>query len=209
MPRWYANGKKDPTNARDRRRFFRARHALRARWRRRYRVNAYRDAAKTMLQSPVSIAELTRAGQGHRAARDRQDHRGENQGAPRDRARSRLPRSSSRSFRPTPGPGDADPGLGAKTARRLFDELGVASIDDLRAGDRRAAHPRDEGPRPEGRGEHRRAARKLGEEGPAERVLLSDALPSPRARADLRDHPASEPSPSPAPSGALPRRART
>ena len=25
------------------------------------------------------------------------------------------------------------PGLGAKTARRLFDELGIASLDDLRA----------------------------------------------------------------------------
>ena len=50
------------------------------------------------------------------------------------------------------------PGLGAKTARRLYDELGVAS-STTSGGGRGAADPRAEGARPEGRGERARRAR--------------------------------------------------
>ena len=108
----------------------------------RFRVNAYRDAAKTMRQCPVSIAELTRAGQGHRAARDRQDVRGEDQGVPRH-GHDPVCREAQGEVPGHAGRGDAHPGLGSKTARRLYDEIGVASIDDLRqAIDERAASAR-------------------------------------------------------------------
>ena len=45
------------------------------------------------------------------------------------------------------------PGLGPKRARRLYDELGIDSLDALRAAAEEQPHPRTEGIRPEGRGE--------------------------------------------------------
>ena len=70
------------------------------------------------------------------------------------------------------------PGLGAKTARRLYDELGVASLERAAGGRRGRADPRAEGPRAEGRGERPRLARAARRaRAPAERLLLSEVLP--------------------------------
>ena len=112
----------------------------------RYRVNAYRDAAKTMRQCPVSIAELTRAGQGHGAARDRQDVRGEDQGVPghghdpvRREAQGEVPGDPRRGD-PDSRTGRQDRAPPLRRDRRRFDRRPSP-------GDRRSAHPRDEGPR--------------------------------------------------------------
>ncbi len=51
------------------------------------------------------------------------------------------------------------PGVGAKTARRLFDELGVATLDDLRAAAKGERIRAMKGLGPEGRGEHPGRAR--------------------------------------------------
>ena len=57
----------------------------------RYRVIAYREAARVIEGSPVSVADLALAGQGHRAPRDRRR---------RSRARSSTWSTPGRSRRP-------------------------------------------------------------------------------------------------------------
>ena len=49
-----------------------------------YRVIAYRNAARTVRDTSVSVAALAREGRDHRAAEHRQDARGEGAGARRD-----------------------------------------------------------------------------------------------------------------------------
>ena len=59
----------------------------------RYRVIAYKEAARVIRQSPVSVEELALAGQGDRAARDRR-HARRRRSSPWSRpARSRRRRS--------------------------------------------------------------------------------------------------------------------
>ena len=58
------------------------------------------------------------------------------------------------------------PGLGAKTVRKLYDELGVSQPRRAARGGRGPADPRDQGPRPEGRGERPRVAREARRGGP-------------------------------------------
>src|SRR5262249_52502984 len=84
------------------------------------------------------------------------------------------------------------PGVGAKTARRLYDELSITSLDDLRAAaeGERIRDLRGLGPKVE---ENVLAALgKLADGGPSDRLLLSDVLPVADDLAGaLRDHPAS------------------
>ena len=85
------------------------------------------------------------------------------------------------------------PGLGAKTVRRLYDELGVSSIDELRAAaeGQRIRGLKGLGPKAE---ENVLASlAQLSEGGPRERLLLSDVLPiAEELAAALRAHSAAD-----------------
>src|SRR6187399_1589736 len=96
-----------------------------------YRVLAYSAAAKAIRESPVSVADLAAAGRatevpgvGKTLAEkiDALIETGEIPAAVKLKAK--YPPSLIEVTRVQ--------GLGAKTARRLFEELGVATLDDLR-----------------------------------------------------------------------------
>ena len=115
-----------------------------------YRVLAYGTAAKAIRESPVSVAELAAAGRateipgvGKTLAEkiDALLETGEIPAAAKLKAK----------FPPTLIEVTRVPGLGAKTARRLFEELGVASLEDLQSGRRgakRSASSKGSGRRP-------------------------------------------------------------
>jgi len=157
-----------------------------------YRVLAYRDAAKVIKQSPVSIAELTRAGRVTelpgigKTIEEKIVALMETGSIPSaDKLKAKFP--------PSLVEVTLIPGLGAKTVRRLHDELGIATLDDLRTAvaEQRLRALKGLGPK----AEENIAAQleKLGDEGPSERVLLSDALPIAERLAEvLREHPASQ-----------------
>jgi len=158
----------------------------------RYRVLAYREAARVIRQSPVSVAELTREGRvtelpGIGATLEDKIVKlldtGEIPSA--TKLRAKFPASLLEVTR--------IPGLGAKTVRRLYDELGVASLDDLReaAEGQRIRGLKGLGPKVEEN--VLGSLERMGEEGAPGRVLLSKVLPIAEALADdLRAHPASE-----------------
>jgi DNA polymerase (family X) len=157
-----------------------------------YRVLAYRDAAKVIRQSPVSIAELTRAGRVTelpgigKTIEEKIVALMETGSIPSaDKLKAKFP--------PSLVEVTLIPGLGAKTVRRLHDELGIATLDDLRTAvaEQRIRGLKGLGPK----AEENIAAQleKLGDEGPSARVLLSDALPiAERLVEVLREHPASD-----------------
>ena len=98
----------------------------------RYRVLAYSNAARAIRESPVSVAELARAGKatGLPGVGKTLEEKiltlletGDIPSAERLRAK----------FPPTLIEVTRVPHLGAKTARRLYDELDVCSLEDLRA----------------------------------------------------------------------------
>jgi DNA polymerase (family X) len=156
-----------------------------------YRVLAYGAAAKAIRESPVSVAELAAAGRateipgvGKTLAEkiDALLETGEIPAAAKLKAK----------FPPTLIEVTRVPGLGAKTARRLFDELGIASLEDLKAAvdAHRIRELKGLGPKVE---ENVAAAlERLGEpgEGPG-RLLLSAVRPiAEELAASLREHPA-------------------
>jgi DNA polymerase (family X) len=158
-----------------------------------YRVLAYSAAAKAIRESPVSVAELAREGRATEVAGvgktlaekiDALLATGEIPAAVKLKAK----------FPPTLIAVTRVPGLGAKTARRLFDELGVATLDDLKeaAESERIRDLKGLGPKVE---ENVLASlERLGEpgEGPG-RVLLSMARPiAEELAAALREHPAAD-----------------
>ncbi len=157
-----------------------------------YRVLAYREAAKVIRQSPVSIAELTRAGRVTelpgigKTIEEKIVALLETGSIPSaDKLKAKFP--------PSLVEVTLIPGLGAKTVRRLHDELGIATLDDLRkaVADQKVRGLKGLGPK----AEENIAAQllKLGDEGPSERVLLSDALPvAERLVEVLSEHPASD-----------------
>ncbi len=157
----------------------------------RYRVNAYHDAARAIRECPVSVEELARAGRATELPGVGKTleqkiltlaDTGDTPSAIRLREK----------FPPTLIAVTRVPGLGAKTARRLFEELDVASLDDLKS----AAE-----------GQKIRELKGLGakveesilasleklkdvDEGAAGRMLLSDVLPvAEELAAALREHP--------------------
>jgi DNA polymerase (family X) len=154
-----------------------------------YRVLAYAAAAKAIRESPVSVAELAAAGRateipgvGKTLAEkiDALLETGEIPAAAKLKAK----------FPPTLIEVTRVPGLGAKTARRLFDELGVASLEDLReaADAHRIRELKGLGPKVE---ENVLAAlERLGEPGEEPgRLLLSAVRPiAEELAAALRDH---------------------
>ena len=158
----------------------------------RYRVLAYREAARVIRQSPVSVAELAREGRatelpGIGATLETKIvallDTGEIPSA--TKLKAKFPSSLLEVTR--------IPGLGAKTVRRLYDELGVASLDDLReaAEAQRIRELKGLGAKVE---ENVLASlERLGEEGAPGRLLLSKVLPVAETLAgELRAHPASD-----------------
>jgi DNA polymerase (family X) len=158
-----------------------------------YRVLAYSTAAQAIRESPVSVADLAAAGRvteipgvGKTLAEkiDALLETGEIPAAAKLKAK----------FPATLIEVTRIPGLGAKTARRLFDELEIASLEGLReaAEGERIREVRGLGPKVE---ENVLAAlERLGDpgsDGAAGRVLLSKARPVAEAlAAALREHPA-------------------
>jgi DNA polymerase (family 10) len=158
----------------------------------RYRVLAYREAARVIRASPVSVAELARQGRATELPGIGETLQGKilallEQGE--------IPSATKlkRKFPSTLIEVTRIPGLGAKTARRLFDELGITGLEELRAAaeQRRIRTLRGLGPKAE---ENVLAALdRLGEEGAPGRLLLSEVLPPAEGLvADLREHPAAE-----------------
>jgi DNA polymerase (family X) len=156
-----------------------------------YRVLAYGTAAKAIRESPVSVAEL--AGQGRateipgvgKTLAEKIDaliETGEIPAAVKLKAK----------FPPTLIEVTRVPGVGAKTARRLFDELGVSNLEELReaADAEKVREVKGLGPKAE---ENVLASlERLGEpgEGPG-RLLLSAVRPIAEELAEaLREHPA-------------------
>src|SRR6185312_7413828 len=157
----------------------------------RYRVLAYGTAANAIRESPVSVAELAAKGKatdvpgvGKTLAEkiDALLGTGEIPAAVKLKAK----------FPPTLIEVTRVPGLGAKTAKLLFDELGIASMEDLKkaAEGERIREVKGLGPKAE---ENVLASlERLGEpgEGPG-RLLLSKVLPIAEELATaLREHPA-------------------
>jgi DNA polymerase (family 10) len=157
-----------------------------------HRVVAYRNAAKAVRDAPTSVAELARAGRAvelpgiGRTIQEKvvalADH-GEIPAALKLRAK--FP------------PGLLEithlPGLGPKRARRLFEELGIDSLEALRAAadEHRIRELKGFGPRAEETLLAR--ANEAGAGSPRERVVLSKALSiGERLVAALREHPAAD-----------------
>jgi len=158
-----------------------------------YRVLAYGTAAKAIRESPVSVAELAAAGRateipgvGKTLAEkiDALIETGEIPAAAKLKAK----------YPPSLIEVTRVPGLGAKTARRLFEELGVATLDDLREA---AEAQRIRGLKGLGTKAEKNVLanlERLGEPGEASgRVLLSAARPIAEELArELREHPAAD-----------------
>jgi DNA polymerase (family 10) len=156
-----------------------------------YRVLAYSTAAKAIRESPVSVADLATAGRateipgvGKTLAEkiDALLETGEIPAAVKLKAK----------FPPTLIEVTRVPGVGAKTARLLFEELGVASLEDLKSA-AEAEKVRDvKGLGPKAEENVLASLERLGEpgEGPG-RVLLSAVRPIAEELAvALREHPA-------------------
>jgi DNA polymerase (family X) len=156
-----------------------------------YRVLAYSTAAKAIRESPVSVAELAAQGRatevpgvGKTLAEkiDALIETGEVPAAAKLKAK----------FPPTLIEVTRVPGVGAKTARRLFDELGVASLEDLKAaaGAERVRGVKGLGPKAEDN--ILASLEHLGEPGEEPgRLLLSAVRPiAEELAAALRAHPA-------------------
>ncbi len=158
-----------------------------------YRVLAYGTAAKAIRESPVSVADLAAAsrtteipGVGKTLAEkiDALLATGEIPAAVKLKAK----------FPPTLIEVTRVPGVGAKTARRLFDELGVATLDDLRAAAEGERIREMKGLGPKAEENVLAGLERLGDPGEGSgRVLLSMARPIAEELArTLREHPAAD-----------------
>jgi DNA polymerase (family 10) len=158
-----------------------------------YRVLAYSTAAKAIRESPVSVADLAAAGRatevpgvGKTLAEkiDALIETGEIPAAVKLKAK----------FPPTLVEVTRVPGVGSKTARRLFDELGVATLEDLKAAAEGERIRELKGLGPKAEENVLAGLERLGDPGEASgRVLLSMARPIAEelARA-LREHPTAD-----------------
>ena len=157
----------------------------------RYRSLAYSTAAKAIRESPVSVAELARAGRATeipgvgKTLQEKVVSLLDTGTIPSaERLKAKFPSTLISVTRV--------PGLGAKTARRLYDELGITNLEELKeaAEDQRIRELRGLGAKQEER--ILAALERLGEpgEGPG-RLLLSKVLPvAEELAAALREHPA-------------------
>ena len=158
-----------------------------------YRVLAYSTAAKAIRESPVSVAELAAAGRateipgvGKTLAEKINAllETGEIPSAVELKAK----------FPPTLIEVTRVPGVGAKTAKLLFEELGVASLDDLKAAAEAEEVRGVKGLGPKAEENVLAALERVAEPGEGSgRLLLSAARPiAERLAAALREHPAAK-----------------
>ncbi len=156
-----------------------------------YRVLAYSAAAKAVRESPVSVAELAAAGQATEIAGvgktlaekiDALLETGEIPASVKLKAK----------FPPTLIEVTRVPGVGAKTARLLFEELGVTSLEDLKEAAETEKVREVKGLGPKAEENVLAALERLGEPGEAPgRVLLSAVRPiADQLATSLRGHPA-------------------
>jgi len=158
----------------------------------RYRVLAYHEAARVIRQSPISVEELARAGRATElpgVGKTLQEKivalvdGGEIPAAAK--LKQKFPASLVEVTR--------IPGVGPKTARRLFDELGVTNLEQLRAAAEAERIQTVKGLGARGEQSILESLDKLGAEGPKERLLLSEVLPVAEELAEtLRAHPAAD-----------------
>ena len=145
-----------------------------------YRVIAYRTAAKAVREASVSVAQLARDGRVTEVCGVGKTLRRRSRRSTR-RATSRPRRACARKF-PTGLISVMHlPGFGPKRARRLYDELGVDSLDALRAA---AEQQKIRGLRGFGAKVEEQLLKTLAETpegGPAPRILLSRAREHRRA----------------------------
>src|SRR3954464_13508741 len=158
----------------------------------RYRVLAYREAARVIRQSPVSVEELAEAGRATELPGIGKTLEGKIVTL-LDTGEIPSAAKLKRKFPVSLVDVTRVPGVGAKTARRLYDELGVSNLDELReaAEQERIRAMKGLGPKVE---ENVLAALgRLKKEGPSERLLLSEVLPVAQELAtNLRANPASD-----------------
>ena len=140
-----------------------------------YRVVAYREAAKSIRDSPVSIAQLAledRATEVRNVGKTLQEkirallETGDIPAA--QKLRAKFPGELVRFTR--------IPGLGAKTTRKIYEELGISTLEELREAaeaERLRAIP---GLGPKAEQNIAKALAKHAEEGPAERILVAAVL---------------------------------
>jgi len=160
----------------------------------RYRVLAYHDAAKTVRESPLSVEELARAGRATELPGIGKTLQ-EKIVTLLDTGEIPSAVKLKKKFPPTLIAVTRVPGLGAKTARRLFDELEVASLDDLRAAAEAQRIRELKGLGPKVEDSILAALERMDDvdEAGAGRLLLSDVLPvAEELAAALRDHPAAD-----------------
>ena len=158
----------------------------------RYRILAYREAARVIRQSPVSVEELARAGRATELPGVGKTLEGKIVDL-LDTGEIPAAVKLKRKFPVSLVEVTRVPGVGAKTARRLYDELGVSSLDDLREAAETQRIRRVKGLGPKAEENVLASLGKLADRGPAERLLLSEVLPiAERLAADLRNHPASD-----------------
>jgi DNA polymerase (family X) len=153
----------------------------------RFRVQAYREAARTVAESPVSIEQLTAEGRltelpniGKTLA-EKVETLIENGSIPSaDKLKAKFPATLVEVTRV--------PGLGARTARRIYDELGVENLAQLKeaAEQGRIRGIRGLGPKTE---ENILSSLEgVTEDGIGERLLLSNVLPvAEEIRSDLKE----------------------
>jgi DNA polymerase (family X) len=158
----------------------------------RYRVLAYREAARVIRQSPVSVADLAREGRATelpgvgKTLQEKIVALVETGEIPATaKLKAKLPPSLIEVTKV--------PGMGAKTARRLYDELGITTLEELREAAEQQRFRGVKGLGPKAEENVLAAIARLDEEGPSERVLLSDVLPIAESLLEsLREHEASE-----------------
>jgi DNA polymerase (family X) len=158
----------------------------------RYRVLAYKEAARVIRQSPVSVEALAVAGRATELPGIGATLQ-EKIVALVETGEIPAARKLKQNFPASLVEVTRLPGVGAKTARRLFDELGITNLEELRAA-AAAGRIREI----KGLGEKFEtsvitAIDRLSEEGAPGRVLLSKVLPVAEELAEaLSEHPASE-----------------
>jgi DNA polymerase (family 10) len=157
-----------------------------------YRVVAYREAAKSIRDSPVSVAQLAREGRATelrnvgKTLEEKIQALLETGDIPAAvKLRSKFPGELVQFTR--------IPGLGPKTARRIHAELGISTLAELRDAAEEERLRAVSGLGPKAEQNIARALAKLEDEGPAERLLLSAVLAlGEQIVAHLRSHPASD-----------------
>lgn len=156
----------------------------------RYRVLAYRDAARVVRESPLAVGEMARAERATELPGIGSTLQ-EKILALLDEGEIPSAAKLKRKFPGTLVEVTRVPGLGAKTTRRLYDELGVSSLDELRAAAESQRLRTLKGLGPKLEESVLAALDRLEADGAGERRLLSDLLPiAEELAAALRAHPA-------------------